>query len=281
MTVSVVTGSNTGLGLAIAEGLARAGHEVVLAVRNTAKGDAAASGIRSAVPGAEVSVMPVDLASLASIRSFAAAVADRHPQIDVLVNNAGLVQKSRTTTADGFESTFGVNHLGHFLLTNLLHGPLVAAPRARVVVVASDAHRFARKGIPFDDLQAERKYGPMAVYSVSKLANILFARSLSKRWNEDGIMVNSFHPGFVASRFGRDGDGGKLGEIAMTLGKPFAKSPEKAAKTGLHMALSPELANVTGEYFVNSKIRKPSAKALDDAVAERLWDVSSTLVGLG
>jgi NAD(P)-dependent dehydrogenase (short-subunit alcohol dehydrogenase family) len=281
MSTAVVTGANAGLGLATSIGLARAGHDIVMAVRNTTKGADAVALVRAAIPEAKVQVMTLDLASLASIRSFASAYGAARPTLELLVNNAGITMKSRTTTSDGFETTFGVNHLGHFLLTNLLHNSLAAAGgSARVVVVASDAHKFARGGLNFDDLQSTGKYRPLRVYGESKLANMLFAREAARRWKADGITVNSVHPGFVATRLGRDGDGGWLGDLAMTLGKPLARTPERGARTAIHVATAPSLEGVTGEYFANEKLAKPAATALDDSAATRLWSVSADLVGL-
>jgi NAD(P)-dependent dehydrogenase (short-subunit alcohol dehydrogenase family) len=242
MSTAVVTGANAGLGLATATGLARFGHDVVMAVRDVAKGESAAALVRHEVRGATVTVRALDLASLASVRAFVSALSSDLGSLDVLVNNAGVTMKSRTTTADGFEATFGVNHLGHFLLTNLLHDTLAAAPgTARVVVVGSDAHKFAKGGLNFEDLQSARKYGAMRVYGASKLANMLFARQAAKRWKPDGISVNSVHPGFVATRLGRDGDGGRLGDLAMTVLKPLARTPEKGARTTIHVSTSPSL----------------------------------------
>ena len=226
-----------------------------------------------------VEVMELDLASLASVRAFAAALADRGDRLDVLVNNAGVTMMKRTLTADGFEATFGVNHLGHFLLTNLLVDRLAAAGDGRVVVVASDAHRLARRGLDLDGRRAGRRYGAMRVYGESKLANILFTREAARRWADRGITVNCVHPGFVATRLGRDGDGGRLGELAMRLGRPFARTPEQGAETSVFLATSPTVAGVNGQYFANSRPASPSAAARDDDAARRLWEHSETLVG--
>ena len=163
-TTVVITGGNAGIGMATAVGMARTGAGVILAVRSPSKGAEAAEQIRARAPGASVDVLPLDLASIESIRSFAAAYGERADSLDVLIDNAGVTMKSRSETADGFEATFGVNHLGHFLLTNLLRPLLAAADDGRVVVVASDAHRFARKGLDFDDLQSTRKYSFMGAY---------------------------------------------------------------------------------------------------------------------
>ncbi len=223
--------------------------------------------------------MELDLASLASVRSFAEALAARVERLDVLVNNAGVTMKDRAVTVDGFEATFGVNHLGHFLLTTLLVDQLAAATDGRVVVVASDAHRFARGGLDFDDLQSERRYRPMRAYGASKLANMLFTREAARRWADRGITVNCVHPGFVATRLARDGDGGRIGEVVMRLARPFARTPERGARTSVHVATSPEVNGVSGAYFANSRVTKPAATALDDAAARRLWEISETLVG--
>src|SRR5450759_2586743 len=203
----VVTGANAGVGLETAAGLVALGARVVLTARDEAKGANAADRIRARGGPGTVDVAPLDLASFASIRRFAREVAPGLGRLDVLVNNAGLVQLDYTVTEDGFETTFGVNHLGHFLLTTLLLDQLRSSTPARVVVVASVAHRSARSGLDFDDLQAERGYSPIGAYNRSKLANIYFTRELARRLAGSGVTANSLHPGFVASRLGRDGDG--------------------------------------------------------------------------
>jgi NAD(P)-dependent dehydrogenase (short-subunit alcohol dehydrogenase family) len=279
-TTVVITGGNAGIGLATAAGVARTGARVILAVRSAARGAAAIDQIKAAVPQATVDVMALDLSSLQSIASFTTSLGERIQSLDVLINNAGVTMKDRHLTSDGFEMTFGVNHLGHFALTAQLHALLAAANAPRVVVVASDAHRFARKGLNFDDLMYERRYRVMGSYGASKLANILFTREAARRWAVDGISVNCLHPGFVATRLGRDGDGGRLGEIAATVLKPFAKSPERGAATSVFLATSPAPEGVSGEYYVNGEIKNPSAHARDDSAAVRLWDVSSKLVGV-
>lgn len=281
---AVITGGNSGIGLEAAVGIATRGHRVVIAVRNATKGEAAVADIRARSGNDDVEAQPLDLASLASVRAFAAAWAARDEPIHVLLNNAGLIQRERTTTADGFETTFGVNHLGHFLLTNLLRDSIVAGgPDARVVIVASGAHRGARKGLDFDDLMWERRrYSGMGMgaYAASKLANILFANELARRWEGTGVAANSLHPGFVGSNFAREGDGGRLGDIGMALLKPFALSPAKGARTSIHVATAPEVAGVTGRYFVKCKPAATSAAAADSEAAARLWDVSAALVGI-
>jgi NAD(P)-dependent dehydrogenase (short-subunit alcohol dehydrogenase family) len=223
--------------------------------------------------------MALDLASFRSIRSFAAGVLDRFDRLDVLVDNAGLILRRRTETEDGFEATFGINHLGHFLLTDLLLDRLRASAPSRVVVVASSAHKGARQGLDFDDLQSIRKYRWMEAYSKSKLANIYFARELARRLDGTGVTVNALHPGFVRSDFGRGGDlGGLYGWGIKYLAGPFAISSERGARTTIYLASSPEVGGVTGGYFYKCKPAVPSRVAQDDAAARRLWDVSEQLV---
>lgn len=277
-TTVVVTGANAGVGKATAVGLARAGATVIMTARDRAKGVAALTDVREQSGSDSVELMSLDLASFASIRTFADELRSRHDRLDVLVNNAGLVSRTRTETEEGFETTFGVNHLGHFLLTSLLVDRLRAGAPSRIVVVASHAHKQARHGLDFTDLQSERKYSPMAAYARSKLANIYFARELARRLDGSGVTANSLHPGFVASRFGRDGDGGRFGDVVMALARPLAISAEKGARTSIWLASAPSLAGVTGEYFYKCKPSTPTAIARDDEAARRLWAVSEELV---
>lgn len=274
----VVTGGNAGVGFETVVGLAGLGARVVLTARDEARGATAAEAIRARGGSGTVEVAPLDLASFASIRRFAREVAPRLGHLDVLVNNAGLVQLVPTVTEDGFETTFGVNHLGHFLLTTLLLDQLRASAPSRVVVVASHAHKSARGGLDFDDLQSARRYSGLGVYNRSKLANILFTRELARRLDASGVTANSLHPGFVASRLARDGDAGALGEAVMTLARPFAISPARGARTSVYLASSPAVADVTGKYFARCREVRPARAARDDDAARRLWDVSAELV---
>ena len=274
----VITGGNAGVGKETAVGLARAGAKVIITARDRARGVAALEEVRTRSASDTVELMSLDLASFASIRSFAAELLDRHDRLDVLINNAGLVHKTRTETVEGFETTFGVNHLGHFLLTSLLLDRLRASAPSRIVVVASHAHKQARQGLDFDDLQSEQQYASFKVYAKSKLANIYFARELARRLEGSGVTANSLHPGFVASRFGRDGDTGWLGNVAMVLGRPIAISPEKGARTSIWLASAPSVAEVSGDYFYKCAPSTPTAIAQDDEAARRLWAASEELV---
>jgi NAD(P)-dependent dehydrogenase (short-subunit alcohol dehydrogenase family) len=273
----LITGGNSGIGRETAVALAQAGATVAFTSRDSAKGEVAAADIRER-SGADVTLLSLDLASFASIRACAAAFLERYEELDVLINNAGLILSERTETKDGFETTFGVNHLGHFLLTQLLLDRVKASAPARIINVASRAHRFARNGLDFDDLQMAKGYGGMQAYGRAKLANIYFTRELARRLEGTGVTANAVHPGTVATGFARDGDVRALFSWLVVLAKPFLRSPEKGAETSIYLASSPEVEGVTGKYFVDSHEAEPTAIALDDNAARRLWDISDELV---
>ncbi len=278
----VITGGNAGIGKESAIAIASMGARVIFTSRDAERGAEALAEIKERSGSKNVDLLSLDLASLASIRSFASEVTSRTDRIDVLLNNAGLLQTSQSTTVDGFETTFGVNHLGHFLLTNLLTGSLTKTAAdfggARVVVVASNAHKFARNGIDFDDLDRVKNYSAFGVYGESKLANILFANEFAKKFADTGITANSLHPGYVASRFGRDGDTGRL-DWAVALGAQlFAISPKKGAETSVFVSTATSTATQTGGYYEKSRLKKPAPQALDAGAAQRLWEVSTALV---
>jgi NAD(P)-dependent dehydrogenase (short-subunit alcohol dehydrogenase family) len=280
----LITGGNAGLGLETAVALAAAGAHVTITARSAERGDAARKEIvdRAGVDAEQVEVMALDLASTASIRSFAAAFLESHPRLDVLVNNAGLILSERTETEDGFETTFGVNHLGHVLLTDLLLERLKESAPARIVVVASEAHKFAMDGLKFDDLQCEGHFFSYRVYGRSKLANIHFMRALAKRLEGSGVTVNAVHPGSVATRFARDGDTAFITALTTAVARPFSRTPEEGARTQVHVASAPELADVSGGYFCSSKRadKRLSRAARNDEDAERLWTASRELLAL-
>ena len=274
----LVTGANTGIGLETAVGLAAQGASVVITARDPSKGQAAVDEIRRRHPDATVDVMQLDLSSLKDVRDFASDFKTRYPKLDVLINNAGLVLDKRSMTEDGFETTFQVNHLGPFLLTNLLLPNLKYAAPSRIVNVASTAHRG--NTIDFDDLMCERGYRSMRAYGKSKLSNILFTRELARRLEGTGVTANSLHPGTVRTGFGRDGDVSGLFALGIKIGGVFFKSPAQGARTSIHVASAPDLESTSGGYFVNRRLAKPSAAARDDDAARRLWEVSAELVGL-
>jgi NAD(P)-dependent dehydrogenase (short-subunit alcohol dehydrogenase family) len=276
----LVTGANSGIGLETAAALAAKGARVVLTARDPAKGKSAVEEIRRRHPDADVYAMELDLARLADVRSFAACFLERFPQLHVLVNNAGVALDRRSVTADGFETMFQVNHLGPFLLTNLLLDRLKRSAPARIVNVASEAHRFSR--LDFDDFQSERGFRGMRAYLRTKLCNILFTRELAGRLPGTGVTANSLHPGGrpVRTRIARDGDTHGLFAVGAGISAPFFLSPAKGAETSVYLASSPDVEDHTGDYWVKRRPRRPSRAALDDDAARRLWDVSAQLVGL-
>lgn len=277
--VVLITGGNTGIGKATAIALARMGAQVTITSRSPEKGEAALADIRAQSGSDAVQCMRLDLASLASVRRFAAEFLADHPRLDVLINNAGLVLSNRSETEDGFESTFGVNHLGHFLLTNLLLPRLKESAPSRIVVLSSGAHMGALGGLDFDDLQARRSYRGMPVYCRSKLANLLFTVELADRLRGTGVTVNAVHPGLVGTEFGGADDTTGFVRHLIKLTHWAYISPEKGARTSVHLASAPELEGVSGKYFVRSKQARPSRAALDRGAALRLWEVSEQLTG--
>jgi NAD(P)-dependent dehydrogenase (short-subunit alcohol dehydrogenase family) len=279
--VAVVTGGNSGIGKETAVELAAMGAHVIVAARNPAKAAAAVEEIRKRAPGAAVEHLPLDLASFASVRAFADTFSSRFGALDVLVNNAGASLAKRTVTEDGHETQFQVNHLSHYLLTRLLSDQLEAAPAARVINVSSTGHNFARPGLDFDDLEWERrKYRGFLVYCATKLANVLFTRELARRYEDTKLTTNAVHPGWVGSNFGREGDMGFLIGLAMIASRPLMISSSKGAHTSVYLASSPDVSGITGQYFYQCKVAKPSDAALDAAAATRLWDVSAQMTGL-
>ena len=274
----VVTGGNSGVGKATAVALASLGARTVITARNEQRGREALDDIRRSSGSDQVELVLLDLADLAAVRDASAEMLERYEEIHVLVNNAGLVLSARTETVDGLEATLATNHLGPFALTMHLQDRLIASAPARVVNVASTAHRSARGGMGFDDLQSQQHYRGMQVYGRSKLANILFTNELARRLSGTGVTANSLHPGTVATGYARDGDATGFLAFGVKVIKPFILTPEKGARTSVYLASSPEVAEVTGEYFVKCKPRTPSRAARDEDAAARLWSVSEELV---
>lgn len=275
---AVVTGGSSGIGLATATALARAGARVVITARNEGRGNRAVEEIRRDSGSSSVELAVFDLASLASVRQGASELLARCDRIDVLINNAGLILTERELTAEGLEATFVINHLGPFLLTQLLLDRIKASAPARIVNVASTAHKGARRGLDFDDLQSEHGYRGMAVYGKSKLANIYFTTELARRLAGTGVTANCLHPGTVGTGYGADGDTSGLLAIGLKLARPFMLRPQQGARTSVYLASAPEVSDVTGEYFVRCRPGRPSKVARDPGAAARLWDASEKLI---
>jgi retinol dehydrogenase 12 len=274
--VAIVTGSNIGIGKETAVGLAAMGATTVMACRNQEKAQAAAAEVRHRASSDDVHVVPLDLADLASVHACAGTLLERFDHIDLLVNNAGGIWSVRQETAQGFEQTFGVNHLGPFVLTNLLVDRLARSSPSRVVNVASVAHHWAR--LDWDDLQCTKRYKPFKAYGRSKLSNMLFTRALARRLEGRGVTANALHPGSVASGFGMDGDLKGLRGLGNRMYRPFEISAATGAKTSIYLAAAAEVEGHSGGYYARSKPGRPSRRARSDEDAERLWHESEKLV---
>ena len=279
----LVTGATSGIGLEAAAVFARAGARVLITGRDPARIDAAVAGIRQRSGSRDVAGLQADFASQAAVRKLAAEVLARCPRIEVLVNNAGSVNPTRVLTDDGIETTFAANHLGPFLLTNLLRDRIVASAPARIVNVASVAH--TRGTLDFDDLNFDHGYRIMRAYSRSKLANVLFTRALAKRLAGTGVTVNALHPGTVATGIWGHGapDAGWKRALYSAVSAPvksFMLTPEQGAQTIVYLATSPEVEDKSGLYFEKNQPKQPAPLALDDALAERLWTESVRLTHL-
>jgi NAD(P)-dependent dehydrogenase (short-subunit alcohol dehydrogenase family) len=270
VTLVVLTGATRGIGRAAAVELARQGAEVAVVGRDKARVSAVAEEARQA---GDVGVHEhvADLTLMAEVRRLADELLSNHDRIDVLANNAGALFASRKVTDENFEQTFALNHLAPFLLTNLLRERL---RDGRVITTASDAHESGR--LDLDDLQSERSYASMRVYSTTKLCNILFTRELARRAPE--LHANCFHPGVVRTGFGKNENG--IWKVLTMIGSPFMRSPQRGARSLVWLALSEEGGRLDGEYVEDEKVATPSHAARDDELARALWERSAELVGL-
>lgn len=273
--VGVVTGASAGIGLYTALSLARTGMRVVMISRDRTRTEAARHFVTDRVSGAQVETGLADFASLAAVRRLAGEILAGHDRIDLLINNAGLFSPKFQRSAEGYELTFAVNHLAPFLLTNLLLERLKASAPARVVTVASRAHHGNR--IDLATIAGPRDWTMLKAYGRSKLCNILFTRELAARLQGSGVVATCLHPGVVATRLAQRGG---LAELGWRLAKPFMISAEKGAETSLFLATVPDPAPFNGGYVVGKALARPDSAALDDGLAQRLWDESARLVGL-
>jgi len=269
----VVTGANIGIGKETALGLARLGAAVVLVCRDQGRGEAAQREIKQKSGNDRVELMICDFSSQASIRQFAKDFIQQHERLDVLVNNAGVVLRERSLTEDGVESTFGINHLGYFLVTNLLIDLLKKSAPARIVNVASTGHKFAKLDV--DAWPAGSDYSAFGAYANSKLANVLFTHELSRRLAGTGVTANCLHPGGVGTNLFRP-----LPKFLQALIKLVTISPEHGARTSIYLASSPEVEGVTGEYFVRCRRHTSSEASHNREAEQRLWVLSAQLAGL-
>ena len=273
--VALVTGGTSGIGKATAMALAAMGADVVVVGRDRERGEKAAAEIR-AQTGSRVDLALADLASQAGVRELAEGFKGRYDRLDVLVNNAGLVQSTRTESPDGLETTLAINHLAPFLLTNLLLDTLKESAPSRVVTVSSEAERWGN--IDFDDLQSKEKYMGFPVYGMTKLANIMFTYELAERLEGTGVTATCMHPGAVNTRFGTNNRGPMT--LLFRAFKPFMRTPEQGADTVIWLASSPEVEGVSGRYYADRKVIEPKKIANDPAARRRLWEESERLTGI-
>jgi NAD(P)-dependent dehydrogenase (short-subunit alcohol dehydrogenase family) len=270
----VVTGASSGIGKETAKGLAKLGANVVMVCRNRERGQQALSEMKKTGDDQKIELMLCDLSSQKSIREFASDFKKNHASLDVLINNAGVLNRYRSGTVDGLEATFAVNHLGYFLLTNLLLDVIKKSAPARIINVSSAVHKYV--AIDFDDLQNEKNYRGFGAYSKSKLANVLFTYELARRLEGTRVTANCLHPGGVGTNIFNT-----LPKVVEAIIKLVAISPEKGAETSVYLASSPEVEGVTGKYFVKKSATRTSASSYNEDTARRLWDVSAKLTGLG
>ncbi|XP_019177951.1 PREDICTED: short-chain dehydrogenase TIC 32, chloroplastic-like [Ipomoea nil] len=281
---AIVTGASSGIGYETARVLALRGVHVVMAVRNMGAGKDAKEAIVKEVPPAKIDTLELDLSSLASVKKFASEFKSSGRSLNLLINNAGVMATPYMLTKDKIELQFATNHLGHFLLTNLLLDTMKETARkskkeGRIVNVSSEAHRFAYKeGIRFDKINDSESYSSLGAYGQSKLANILHAKELTKRLKQDGanITVNALHPGTITTNLFRHM--GIVEGFVSTVGKFVLKNVQQGASTTCYVALHPQVKGVSGEYFSDNNIATPTPQAMDKDLAKRLWDFSMDLV---
>jgi NAD(P)-dependent dehydrogenase (short-subunit alcohol dehydrogenase family) len=271
--ICLITGATAGIGQVTARSLAQMGATIVMVCRNPEKGEAALEEIKSTSGNPNIELLIADLSSQKEIRRLADEVKARYDRLDVLLNNAGVYIPKRTLTVDGLETTFAVNHLAYFLLTNLLLDVLKQSAPSRIVSVSSGAHFYGK--VEFDNLQGEREYKGVPAYSNSKLENVLFTRELARRLEGTKVTANCLHPGAVATSIFRN-----TPKPIEWLIKAFTMSPEKGAETSIYLASSPEVEGITGKYFEKKHEKYPSRTAQDDELARNLWEVSEQLTGL-
>ncbi len=279
--ICLVTGATSGMGEATAQALAQMGTTVIAVGRDPQRGAAALDRIKKAAPNARIEFMLADLSSQVQVRQLAQDFQRKYTRLDVLVNNAGALFSRRQESVDGIEMTFALNHLGYFLLTNLLLDTLKASAPARIINISSFGHRKTQ--VNFEDLQAKKSYAGLLVYRQSKLANLLFTYELARRLEGSRVTVNAVNPGLVATRFSMNnfgfiGDG--LTNLFVRLYSLITLDADQGAQTAIYLATSPAMAGVTGKYFQKKKETQSSPDSHDRAAATRLWQLSEVMTGI-
>ena len=272
----LITGATSGIGEATAIDLAKKGANIFFIARNNLKAQNLSDKIEF-ISGKRPKFFIADLASLKNIKESALEFISLDIPLHVLLNNAGLINNNRKETVEGFEEVFSINHLAYFYLTHLLLDKLKEGTPSRIINVSSGAHAFV-KGFNFDDVNSLKEYKPFKVYGYSKLANILFTKKLSQVLENENIIVNCLHPGVVGTGFGQNN--GIFSKILFNLSKPFMRSSEKGAETSIYLCSSPDVSDVSGQYFYNCKIAKTTSWANNQEDADRLWDLSKELTGI-
>ncbi|MCB9418627.1 MAG: SDR family oxidoreductase [Ardenticatenaceae bacterium] len=276
--IVMVTGASAGIGKITAQELARRGAHVVMVARSRERGEEALAEIQKATGSHQLDLLLADLSSQESIRQLAAEFRNRYSHLHVLVNNAGAFFMKRQESVDRLEMTFALNHLGYFMLTNLLLDVVKASTPARIVNVSSMAHQQGR--LDFTNLQNKKSYRGFQVYAQSKLANLLFTYELARRSEGSGVTVNALHPGFVTSNFAKNN--GAAARLVMNLAGwlRVGRTPEQGAETSIYLASSPEVAGVTGRYFIDKNAVHSSKASYNESDARQLWQISEQLTGL-
>jgi len=275
--IYLITGANSGIGKETARAIAKMGATVIMACRNIQKAQAVCDDINAETGLNNVSILQVDVSSQASIRNMADAFGKKYDKLDVLINNAGLIAENKEMTDDGFESMFGTNHLGYFLTTHYMLPYLKKAPKARIINVASVAHRFA--SLDWKNLNAEKSFSSMRTYGLSKLCNILFTKELAIYLKNTNITTNALHPGGVNSNFGKNNNN-IFGTLVKYFGNFVLISSTDGAKTSIYLATSPEVEGISGKYYAKYKPASLSAAASNPENAKKLWDISLQLTGI-
>lgn len=282
--IAIITGANTGIGYETALDFARRGAHVIMACRDLKKAEQAILEIKRQTNIQKIEVEHLDLADLDSVRSFAAIMNKKLKKLDLLVNNAGIMMCPNWRTKQGFEMQFGTNHLGHFLLTNLLLDLLKNAKSSRIINISSRAHYDF--GMNWDDINWEKSYNPIKAYAQSKLCNVLFTKELAKRLEGTGVVSFSLHPGVVRTELTRNLGAGLtfLVPLILKLAGPvyavFTKSSEEGAQTTIYCAVEEDINQYNGEYFTDCRVKTPSKQARNEEYPSRLWELSAKLVGL-
>lgn len=275
--VCLVTGATNGIGLEAAKALNNMGAEIVFIARNNEKAEKLKEDLLSD-SGKQATSIIADLSLQSEVKRAADEFLSLNKPLHILLNNAGIMNRERNETSEGFDEVFSVNHLAYFSLTLMLIEKMKNTEGGRIVNVASMGYRFVKE-MNFEDLQSEEDYKPFKVYGQSKLANILFTRSLASKVKNNNITVNCLHPGYVDTGIGLNNKGSFV-RLLMNLGRPFAKKTDKGAETSIYLCVSPEVEEVTGEYFVDCKIEELLGAAKSEEQAERLWSISSELTGV-